>query len=200
MILNVLVDPNKNVVGYSDNDSIGINIEVPETFKDDNYLRYKIVDGKLEEMSDEDFDKLYPNYYAVEQKAAQEVMFMSVQREVMLQSLPNEKAVKLNLLYSEWDSNAHYDKSYIVKYTNKLFRCLQAHQSQESWTPAAAPSLWVEIADPSEEYPQFKQPTGAHDCYKIGDKITFEKEHYVSEINSNVWSPTDYPRGWRKVS
>lgn len=49
-----------------------------------------------------------------------------------------------------------------------------------------------------DEWPEFVQPTGAHDAYNIGDKITFNGEHYVCKMNGCVWSPTDYPQGWEK--
>lgn len=51
-----------------------------------------------------------------------------------------------------------------------------------------------------EEYPQFIQHTGAHDAYKIGDKITFsDGNKYESLIDNNVWAPDVYPAGWKKV-
>lgn len=49
-----------------------------------------------------------------------------------------------------------------------------------------------------DKWPEFVQPTGAHDAYNIGDKITFNGEHYVCKMNGCVWSPTDYPQGWEK--
>ena len=52
---------------------------------------------------------------------------------------------------------------------------------------------------PKEEYPQYIQPTGAHDAYKIGDKITYNGKKYVCKINSCVWSPDVYPAGWEEV-
>lgn len=52
---------------------------------------------------------------------------------------------------------------------------------------------------PTEEYPEYKQPTGAHDAYKTGDKITFEGNKYVCQMDNCVWSPTEYPAGWKKV-
>ena len=50
-----------------------------------------------------------------------------------------------------------------------------------------------------EEYPPFKQPLGAHDSYKKGDKVTFNGKRYVSLINGNNWSPSVYPAGWKEV-
>lgn len=51
----------------------------------------------------------------------------------------------------------------------------------------------------TEEYPEYVQPTGAHDAYNIGDKITFEGEKYTCKMNGCVWSPKDYPAGWEKI-
>ena len=50
-----------------------------------------------------------------------------------------------------------------------------------------------------EEYPEYKQPTGAHDAYNVGDKITFEGNKYECLINGCVWNPHDYPQGWKLV-
>lgn len=58
----------------------------------------------------------------------------------------------------------------------------------------------VEPEPPVEdEYPEYVQPTGAHDAYNEGDKIIFEGEKYVCKMNGCVWSPKDYPAGWEKV-
>lgn len=47
--------------------------------------------------------------------------------------------------------------------------------------------------------PDFVQPTGAHDAYKIGDQVMFEGKVWESLIDANVWSPTAYPQGWKEV-
>lgn len=49
---------------------------------------------------------------------------------------------------------------------------------------------------PEEEWPEWKAPTGAHDAYKVGDKITFKGKHYICKMNGCVWSPEVYPDGW----
>ena len=51
--------------------------------------------------------------------------------------------------------------------------------------------------DPLNEWPEWVQPTGAHDAYNIGAKVTFQGNRYTSKINANVWSPTGYPAGWQ---
>lgn len=50
-----------------------------------------------------------------------------------------------------------------------------------------------------EEYPEYVQPTGAHDCYNTGDKITYNGKKYVCKINGCVWDPETYPAGWQEV-
>lgn len=56
-----------------------------------------------------------------------------------------------------------------------------------------------EPEEPTEEYPEYKQPTGAHDAYKIGDKITYKGKKYICKIDSCVWSPEEYPSAWEMV-
>lgn len=51
----------------------------------------------------------------------------------------------------------------------------------------------------TEEYPEYVQPTGAHDAYKIGDKITFNGKKYVCKLDNCVWSPSEYPSAWEEV-
>ena len=53
-----------------------------------------------------------------------------------------------------------------------------------------------EPAPEPEEWPEWVQPTGAHDAYGVGDKVTYNGKHYVSKIAGNVWSPDAYPAGW----
>ena len=50
-----------------------------------------------------------------------------------------------------------------------------------------------------EEYPEYKQPTGAHDAYNVGDKITYNGKKYECITNNVVWNPDDYPQGWKLI-
>ena len=45
-------------------------------------------------------------------------------------------------------------------------------------------------------YPDFVQPTGAHDAYQTGDIVNYNGVLYKSKINNNVWAPDVYPSGW----
>ena len=78
------------------------------------------------------------------------------------------------------------------------YRCVQAHTSQDDWTPDAAASLWSKVGNPAEEYPAWSQPIGSHDAYGEGDKVTHNEKKWVSTCNANVWEPGVY--GWEEVS
>ena len=85
------------------------------------------------------------------------------------------------------------------------------------WAPTAYPQGWEEVTDTDapapgpepepepgegetggedESIPAFVQPTGAHDAYQTGDRVTYNGHIYESTINNNVWSPDTYPQGW----
>lgn len=49
----------------------------------------------------------------------------------------------------------------------------------------------------ADEWPEYKQPTGAHDAYHVGDKITYNGKHYTCIYDGCVWTPDSYPQGWR---
>lgn len=54
--------------------------------------------------------------------------------------------------------------------------------------------------EPSEEeYPEYVQPTGAHDAYHVGDKITYNGKKYECVYDGCVWTPDTYPQGWKEV-
>ena len=93
------------------------------------------------------------------------------------------------------DTTLHGGKTWRTKVDNNV------------WEPTAQSAEWEEIdaqgnvvVPPPNEYPEWAQPTGAHDAYNIGDKVTFEGKRYTSKINGNTWSPTAYPAGWQLVA
>ena len=51
--------------------------------------------------------------------------------------------------------------------------------------------------EPEDEWPEWVQPTGAHNAYSNGDKITYNGKHHISTMDGNVWSPDAYPAGWQ---
>ena len=53
--------------------------------------------------------------------------------------------------------------------------------------------------EPIPDAPEYKQPTGAHDAYQAGDRVTFQGRVYEAVTNAVVWSPLAYPQAWKEV-
>lgn len=106
--------------------------------------------------------------------------------------LPDEEAETVTALFFDWEDGKAYAVGDRVKYNGLLYRCVQAHTSQADWTPDKTPALWVRTS--TEEWPEWIQPTGAHDAYNKGDKVSHNEKHWVSDIDANVYEPGVY--GW----
>lgn len=113
------------------------------------------------------------------------------------QALPDEQAMELPALFPEWESGVSYAQDDRICYQNQLYKCLQGHTSQDDWTPDTAVSLWVAVSDPAEEWPQWKQPSGAHDAYPKGAKVTRNGKRYTSNVDGNTWEP---PTQWTEFT
>lgn len=96
-------------------------------------------------------------------------------------------------LFPAWEVGKAYAVNDRVQYNGTLYKCIQAHTSQSDWMPSATPALWKTVS--VDEYPEWVQPTGAHDAYNIGDKVSYNGKHYVCTSNANVYAPDVY--GWQ---
>ena len=111
-------------------------------------------------------------------------------------SLTDTDALTAVELFPKWQDDAEYSVNDRVRYNDLLYKCLQAHTAQASWKPDASPSLWVRVDDPSHEFPEWVQPTGATDAYNKGDKVSHNEKHWISDVDANVWEP---PTMWTEV-
>ena len=108
--------------------------------------------------------------------------------------LDDAAALDAMAIYPAWGADTAYAIGQRVRYGDELYKCVQAHTSQGDWIPSATPALWVRVS--IEEWPEWVQPTGAHDAYAKGDKVTYKGKRYISLIDGNTYSPDDYPAGW----
>lgn len=109
--------------------------------------------------------------------------------------LPDETALEVPDLFAPWGDDADYAVGDRVKYRDTLYKCLIAHHSQPSWKPDVSPSLWVRVT--VEEWPEWVQPVGSTDAYKMGDKVTHNGKRWISYVDSNVWEPGVW--GWNEA-
>lgn len=84
---------------------------------------------------------------------------------------------------------------------------IELHSKYIEAINTAISNLGGEVSEPEEpvqeEYPSYVQPTGAHDAYHRGDKITFtdgkKYECIAPEGVAVVWDPVTYPAYWQEV-
>ena len=113
--------------------------------------------------------------------------------EQLAVTLDDETALTGVELFPAWVIGKAYAVGDRAQYNGTLYKCVQAHTSQSDWMPSATPALWKTVS--LDEYPEWVQPTGAHDAYNIGDKVTYNGQHYVCTSNANVYAPDVY--GWQ---
>ena len=113
--------------------------------------------------------------------------------------LTDEQALTVPLIYPAWSGDGiSYAAGDRVMYGEVLYKCLQAHTSQSTWTPTDAPSLWTKVLIPTPgEIPDWEQPSSTNP-YAKGDKVKHNGKIWISDIDGNVWEPSVY--GWTEVT
>ena len=109
--------------------------------------------------------------------------------------LDDEQAESVTILFESWEPYIQYAVGDRRQYNELLYRCIQAHTSQIGWEPPNVPALWVRTF--TEEWPEWVQPTGAHDAYNTGDKCSHNGKHWICTYDGNVYEPGVY--GWTEV-
>ena len=109
-------------------------------------------------------------------------------------------ALTIQEFYDIWNVGVTYEVGRYLQYKSVLYKVLQPHTSQETWTPDVTASLYAKVLiDPTgETIPEWEQPDSTN-AYMTGDKVRFEGVVYESTIDNNIWSPTAYPAGWKIV-
>ena len=110
-------------------------------------------------------------------------------------TVDDETALTGKELYPVWAESISVSVNDRYQYNNKLYKCVQAHTTQADWTPDKTPALWVEVS--LDEFPEWKQPAGAHDAYAKGDKVKHNGKKWESTADANVWEPGVY--GWSEI-
>ena len=86
-----------------------------------------------------------------------------------------------------------------------LYRSITGTQERPTellYHPKYVPTLLEKVEEggeeaPSEEYPEWVRPTGAHDAYAQGAKVSHNGKKWTSNVENNVWEPGVY--GWTEV-
>lgn len=152
------------------------------------------------------------------QKLKEEIKKVSEKTNTVAKSILHIKDISPETMtdiiasYPPYTVGQPYKAKDIINVSGKLYEVIQAHTAQADWNPQSTPALYKEYLNFTAEVPgeegepvkvevinDFVQPTGGHDAYKTGDKVKFEGEIYESLADSNAYSPTAYPRNWKKL-
>lgn len=86
-----------------------------------------------------------------------------------------------------------YPKDWTVTHDGKAWTSTVANNV---WEP---PTNWREQTD-NGSVPEWIEPTNAEDGYAQGERVTYDGDIYESTYEGiNVWSPEEYPDGWKQI-
>ena len=139
----------------------------------------------------------------------QEQSIKSILKTITLaKDLSDNQKEEILSRYEEYQDNKEYKEGDKFTFDGKIYEVIQGHRSQADWIPSSTPALYKEFlsvkikdeaGNESEVVAEFKKPTGAHDAYQKGDKVSFEGAIYESTIDNNAYSPFEYQQGWKKI-
>lgn len=157
---------------------------------------YEVVPEELENILEEIL--IFTNGLKTDQELASELA-----SEYIAETAPLEKQLELVHLFPEWKPSVSLETGKRIQHEGILYEVIQAHTAQDDWVPGVGTeSLFkrLSLVDEADKPQPWVQPTGAHDAYSKGDKVIFDEKTYESVIDNNVWSPVDYPTGWKEVT
>lgn len=132
----------------------------------------------------------------VESRASAAAARLAIKQTVLAGGLPEEDLAQIVDLWPAWAAGVSYAVDEIVRHEGSLYKVVQAHTSQTDWAPPDVPSLFAKITPPGL-IAEWVQPTGAHDTYAAGDRVTHKDSVWESTVANNSWEPGVY--GWVEV-
>lgn len=101
----------------------------------------------------------------------------------------DEQALKAVAVYPAWREGVAYAEGERVRHGGELWRVLTAHESQATWTPDAAPSLFAKVLTADDgTVLAWVQPDSTN-AYAKGDRVTHNGSTWESLTDGNVWEP-----------
>ncbi len=199
-------------IKYQSDGEILINGALPSgryaNMEDDELKDFKDVLNKLLAKFDEKENEPLKKAYAeiqTKDETIEEQKQVIVKKDEEIKSW-QEKYEELAGTFRDWDKikvGDHLEAGTFVTDNGVIFKVITTHNKQQDWRPSKTPSLFIEAKSTKDlgdvVAQDFKQPSGMHDAYKKGDKVKWRNKTFESLIDNNVYSPTDYPQGWKQI-
>lgn len=133
-----------------------------------------------------------PNQRIVDKLAIniENIEMFQKQLEAITDTLTDEEAKGLNLLFEEWRPSEVYKIGDRIRYNGVLYKCLEGNNATMETPPSVMPSVWTEIFAETvgEEIPAWEQPEEGNG-YADGDRVIHNDIIYISQVDNNIWEP-----------
>ena len=113
----------------------------------------KCVNGLLVEMTAEEITAMQAEQAAHEAYerhrplTESEVSRLLIAQQINTLTVDDNTALRMAEFYPEWASDTDYAVGFKAQHNGRLWRCRQAHTSQEGWEPENVPALWEELCE-----------------------------------------------------
>lgn len=154
-----------------------IQMDLSDTF---DRTRNIYRDGEIVPIDDNQRRTIYNEEVYFEEENALQAMMTASARASFLNELDDTQAAKIPLCYDPWTTDTAYKVGDRVEWNGKLWKCRQAHTSQENWRPRIeTASLWevinVENAGTLDDpIPYDQTMTVYNGKYYLEDGITYK--------------------------
>ena len=133
-----------------------------------------------------------PNQRIVDKLAIniENIEMFQKQLETITDTLTDEEAKGLSLLFEEWRPSEVYKIGDRIRYNGVLYKCLEDNNATMETPPSVMPSVWTKIfaETVSEEIPAWEQPEEGNG-YADGDRVIHNDIIYISQVDNNIWEP-----------
>ena len=113
----------------------------------------KCINGEILEMSAEEITEMQTEQAAHEAYerhrpiTESEALSLLLKQQVNALEVDDQTACRMREFYPAWEAGIAYTACYKAQHNGKLWRCRQAHTSQDGWEPENVPALWEEICE-----------------------------------------------------
>lgn len=139
-------------------------------------------------------------FRALKQRAEEDVD-IGIEKEVAetalesltpMDDLTEEELIQVMRRYREWEPGitiTEEDLPFALTYDNVLYQVNQPHTTQADWVPGQGTDSLYSPITPEGHIDDWIQPQGAHDAYRLGDRVLHGGREWESLHDANVWEP-----------
>ena len=121
-------------------------------------------------------------------RAVEAVGRITAGERILADQLTGHEIAEVMALFRPWRVGEFLEADDLRVYDDKLYKINQDHTTQAGWLPPDESALYTEVAPPGT-IPEWSPREGAHDAFRIGEKVTHNGRLWLSHHDSNGWEP-----------